>query len=195
MNTEKTLKEFIDEQIHDHNLPNTEQMQKKIRIKLIRTLTDPALPFEQKKVWENAEVKKIEGKQNKILSSAVLKQLQDATSPYFDNLAKENNGLTTQEIEERKKKIFDSLSNYEPDYASDDEERLHHAVQDYIKKIQKEAILKAIFEHFYTPIDTQKIVHDMSYSIFSADHTDSIPEDERLSHPEGNYYKKLPQKK
>ena len=26
MNTEKTLKEFIDEQIHDHNLPNTEHI-------------------------------------------------------------------------------------------------------------------------------------------------------------------------
>jgi len=61
-------------------------------------------------------------------------------------------------------------------------------------------MLKAIFEHFFTPLDEEKIKHDLGLIYYDAEPFDfttdpaTLAANNRLNHPEHNYYQPKSQK-
>lgn len=196
---EKTINDFINHQITSYALDNDEKTKRKIRIKLIRTMTNPKPNsyFKNKKnVWKNAKTITQNGAKTKILSNEVLNHLSQETQNYFENLAIKNSDLTVTEFRKLKAKhnqnySFALTDQQGYDYVKGDEQNIQQMYETYTQKI----MLKAIFEHFYTSLDEKKIKRDLSTIYYSNEPIDfstdpaSLSADNRLKHPENYYYK------
>ena len=95
----KTLNSFIDQQIIRFSLPDTTETRRKIRVKLLRTITQPKPNsyFKDNNAWEKAETTTVNGAKTKLLSTDDLTHLAEETQSYFENLAIKTGGLRLKE--------------------------------------------------------------------------------------------------
>ena len=195
---EKTLNEFINTQIHRFSLSSDNKTRKKIRTKLIRTMTQPKASsyFQGKNIWKNAQTITINGAKTKILPNDALLHLAEETQNYFENLSIKHGGLTAKDFKELKNKnmqhyhlALEFRESY--DFILDDKKAIQNMYENYSQKV----MLKAIFEHFYTPLNETKIKQDLSTLYYEAEPIEFSTDptilsiNNRLSHPENNYYK------
>lgn len=194
----KTLNSFIDQQIIRFSLPDTTETRRKIRVKLIRTITQPKPNsyFKGNNAWKKAETTTVNGAKTKLLSTDDLTHLAEETQNYFENLAIKTGGLSKKQFEDLKKEHAQNYANalndrQAYDYAQDDKKNIERMYENYAQKV----MLKAIFEKFYTSLDKEKIKKDLGQLYygdpleFSTDPT-TLAANNRLNHPENNYFTK-----
>ena len=194
----KTLNQFIEHKIRQFSLSPTSETRRKIRAKLIRTMTTPKPNsyFKTHKIWSNAETTTTNGAKTKLLKSSDLNHLAQETENYFENLAIKTGGLSKKQFEDLKKEHAQNYANalndrQAYDYAQDDKANIERMYENYAQKV----MLKAIFEKFYTPLDKEKIKKDLGEIYygepleFSIDPT-TLAANNRLNHPEKNYFTK-----
>lgn len=194
---EKTLNEFINAQIRHYALNDDDKTKKKIRTKLIRTITHPKPNsyFKGKNIWKDAETITQNGAKTKILTTESLNHLAQETQNYFENLSIKTGGLTAEEFKKLKEEhnqnynlALTNQQNY--DYAKGDEQNIQDMYDKYTQKI----MLQAIFEHFYK-LDKDKIKRDLSTLYYANEPIEFsidpaiLSADNRLNHPKENYYK------
>lgn len=193
-----TLNDFINDQITKYSLRRNKKNQKKLRIYFTRILkTDPV--FRDRNVWESAPTIPIAKTRAKQFSQKDLQLLLNKSKNYLSKIAKKEHPNMTVFIDKKVKENSENLGHMreekiEDDAVIDDELRLSNQTNDYIEKI----MLKAIFEHFYTPIDIKKVKRDIAYqdNIFSGAAPPEYETDRtilaasyRLDHPAENYFK------
>lgn len=195
----KTLNSFIDQQILRFSLPNTAETRRKIRVKLLRTITQPKPNsyFKDNNVWEKAETTTVNGAKTKLLNADDLTHLAEETQSYFENLSIKTGGLSKKEFEDLKKEHAQNYANALADretydYTQDDKATLERMYDRYAQKV----MLKAIFEKFYTPLDKEKIEKDLGQIYYQGEPLEFVTDpatlaaNNRLNNPEKNYFTK-----
>lgn len=195
----KTLNDFIAQQIQRYSLPNTAETRRKIRVKLLRTITQPKSNsyFKDNNIWSKAETTTVNGARTKLLSIDDLTHLAQETQSYFENLAIKTGGLSKKQFETLKKEHAQNYANalndqQAYDYAQDDKASIERMYDRYAQKV----MLKAIFEKFYTPLNKEKIEKDLGQIYYQGEplefSTDpaTLAANNRLNHPEKNYFTK-----
>ena len=77
----------------------------------------------------------------------------------------------------------------------DENEDIPYISNDMFRRVKNDIMLKALFELFFTPLDEALLMNDLYQTQLLADELSLEPIDieaeHRLTHPEGNYYKKI----
>ncbi|KAF5053700.1 hypothetical protein DSECCO2_395700 [anaerobic digester metagenome] len=174
------------------NSENPEDSKKTYRQKIYRALHDTGL-------WDKA-IQKTVGKKTVRYFSEQQKQQLISSQNLYDYLR--DNSLsellnTSKRFKEVQKEIKERGESY-LSYLTSNEANHENFGDPYIsqeefRNIKNTMMLTAIFELFFTPINDSLLEHDL-YQMLTLDElrleTETIDAEQRLNHPEGNYYRK-----
>lgn len=197
MENKYTLSSFIDFELSYWKLRKTRANQNKFRIFFTRKLkSDP--DFVKKDVWNNADTVQVSKTKAKQFTYADLSLLAQKSEKYLEKAFIKEHPNSIEDIKKireehvrNRTRYFDDNRGYE--LALDDKLRF----EDEIKRYIQEVMLKALFEHFYTPINIEKVKEDFT-SIGTLTEVGEAPEQQvetpslyaqiRLKNPEKYYF-------
>lgn len=200
MDTLYTLTDFINYELENYGLDENSNNQKKLRAFFTRLIkTDPE--FDEKEIWDNAptiQVEKTTAKQFKLKDLQLIAN-HPKTLKYMEKLMKkrdpEMHADYEKKVEEHKNNLTAMQKNPKSyEYNAEDQKNIEDSADEYIQK----AMLKALFEHFFTPFDKEKVMRDISAMTpglgtnapFEFDTSPSaINANYRLDHPSEFYFK------
>lgn len=153
MKTYITLSEFIEDMLQLCKMEGTKENKKKFRVKFTRELKELG-------IWENAPEKLIGRKKTKVFTTNELEQLKTKILGYLAKQA----GYNPTELAEIGQSIIEANENYLfEEYWEKEQKGLNNESYWKMPITQTEEnniMLKAIFELFFTPIDTKQWQHD-----------------------------------
>lgn len=191
MESQFTLKSYIEHLTTLLNLPNTENIQKKIQKKFERTLKDDL------KIWDIAETIPVAKTRAKVFKSADLEKAYKLNQDYLAKILKldvnrlenqrqynswlieQKTTMPKEEFEQINKSILSAQETYNQKYKVSLEE-------------QNNVMLKAIFEKFFTPLDIKRWENDkiIIANTLESDELSYLAAQQRLDIPNGKAYYK-----
>lgn len=197
MENKYTLSSFTDYELTYWDIPKTKANHNKFRIFFTRMLKkDP--DFVKRDVWNNAETVKVGKTKARQFSSQDLSLLAQKSNSYLEKeYAKEHPDISEDilKIREQHKENISMFYNDEKIYLEEraKDENFKKTIESYTQKI----MLTALFEHFYTPIDIDKVTNDfvaigqraeIGESAEQQLETPALNAQYRIAHPKGNYF-------
>lgn len=186
----QTLSDFVNKQIKNYNLNNNEKIFFKIRIKAQREL-------EKMDLWQNAKTETIGKAKTRVFSKEQLGQLEIKLAPYLEKLSTKEKNLNYDEVKALASKIADSEN---PEFAEKEMKNFYKQAKNSIpapiiskkdvEQKKQKIMIEALFEHFFTPIDTEKLEDLMTTIKLTDDDLKKASALEELKHPEGHLFQR-----
>lgn len=186
----QTLSDFVNKQIKNYNLNNDEKIFFKIRIKAQREL-------EKMDLWQNAKTETIGKAKTRVFSKEQLGQLEIKLAPYLEKLSTKEKNLNYDEVKALASKIADGEN---PEFAEKEMKNFYKQAKNSVpapiiskKDVEQEKqkiMIEALFEHFFTPIDTEKLEDLMTTIKLTDDDFKKASALEELKHPEDHLFQR-----
>lgn len=186
----QTLTEFVDNQIKKYNLKNKfiddEKLFFQIRIKAQREL-------QKMGYWKTAKTETIGKAKTRIFTKEQLGKLEIELQPYLEKLATKNKNLKYDKVKNLAGKIADNeatKTDTKKSYKTKNNSFAPIVTRKEIDEKKQEIMFNALFEHFFTPIDTKKL-EDLMFTIELTDNEfKKASALEEIKHPEGHLFKR-----
>lgn len=188
----QTLTQFVDNQIKKYDLSNKfvdeDKQFFKIRIKAQREL-------EKLGYWKNAKTETIGKAKTRVFTNEQLGKLEVEMTPYLEKLSTKANKLNYSQVKDLASKIADG-ENKTP--TEEKLEQFHKGNETQAPIISKKDVeqkkqqimFEALFEHFFTPVNTKKLENLMITIELTDDEFKKASALKELNHPKGHLFKR-----